>query len=90
MWYLGISGIPVQGWVQAGLRIFGGLENEILAVGRDGIIGVDIIRHAVRCNCVICCDGHNQVRISAIICTSARRAVTYLSETWIIWHFDDD
>lgn len=43
MWYLGISGIPVQGWVKAGLRIFGGLENEILAVGRDGIIGVDIM-----------------------------------------------
>lgn len=43
MWYLGISGIPVQGWVQAGLRIFGGLKREILAVGRDGIIGVDIM-----------------------------------------------
>lgn len=43
MWYLGISGIPVQGWVQAGLRIFGGLENEVLTVGRVGIIGVDIM-----------------------------------------------
>lgn len=43
MWYLGISGIPVQGWVQAGLRIFRGFENEVLAVGRVGIIGVDIM-----------------------------------------------
>lgn len=43
MWYRGISGIPVQGWVQAGLRIFGGFENEVLAVGRVGIIGVDIM-----------------------------------------------